>query len=71
MTIKQLKLVRELRHKLLRSGYPKIFAVDIETLEAVECDILEVLEKQGEDPILKCGRYGLFFKGCELVLEGV
>jgi hypothetical protein len=69
MTIKQLELVKNLRHELLRNGYPKIYPVDIETLEAVECDILEVLEKLGEYPILKCGKQGLFFKNCELVIR--
>lgn len=69
MTAKQLELVRELRYELLRHGYPKVFVVNNETLEAVEADLTEILERQGEYPILKCGKHGLFFKGCELVLQ--
>lgn len=70
MTIEQLELVRKLRHELLRNGYPAIFTVDVKTLEAAECDILEVLEKDpnSDFPILKCGKHGLFYKGCELVI---
>ena len=69
MTDRQRDLVHNLREKLFRNNYPLIFVVDNETLEAVEQDITEWLESRGESPILKCGRHGLFFKGCELVLE--
>lgn len=68
MTTRQIELVHTLRVSLLRNGYPKIVIVDNEILEAVECYISEELEKHGEPKILKCGRNGLLFKGCELVL---
>lgn len=69
MTERQQQLVHDLRVKLLYRNYPKIFIVSDEELTAVEEAIREELIKQGKDPILKCGNHGLYFKGCELVLE--
>lgn len=69
MTNKQKELVFDLRLALMRSDYPPIFAVDNETLEAVEMNLEEWLIEKGQDPILQCGKNGLFFKGCELVLR--
>ena len=69
MTLKESELVRKLRHKLLRAGYPPVFVVSNEELEAAEKSIIQHLEDLGEPPILKCGKNGLWFKGVELVLE--
>lgn len=69
MTQEQETLIRELRHKLLQSGYPPIFVVSLAELEAAEQSIIEWKQAQGFDPILLCGEHGLYFKGCELVLE--
>lgn len=70
MTERQKELVKKLRYELLRACYPTIYIVDNETLEAVEKNLEEHLESLGLDPILQCGKYGLFFKGVQLVLEG-
>jgi hypothetical protein len=69
MTKRQEDLVHQLRLDLLRSGYPPVYAVDNETLEAAEQYLIEWAEDKGIDPILKCGQYGLYFKGCELVIK--
>lgn len=69
MTDKQEILVKALRLDLLRANYPTIYVVNNETLEAVEKSIEELLIKNGEDPILVCGKNRLLFKGVELVLE--
>ena len=69
MTQEEERLVRILRLELLRNGYPKIYPVDIHTLEAVEKSIMEHLESLGEPPIVQCGKHGVYFKGCELVLK--
>lgn len=70
MTEKETELIRKLRVSLYKSNYPPVFMVDNETLEAVEQAILEHLIELGLDPILQCGKNGLWFKGCELVLPG-
>jgi len=69
MTNKQMNLVLSLRVKLMRYGYPNIFIVSNEELTAAEESIIEWKLKAGLDPILLCGENGLYFKGCELVLE--
>jgi len=69
MTKKQEEIVNWLRRALFLANYRPIYAVDNETLEAVECAIMVDLESKGLDPILQCGKNGLLFKGCELVLE--
>lgn len=69
MTKKQRQLVRELREFLLKNKYPAVVAVDNETLIAVERYLQEHLVKMGIAPILLCGKFGLYFKGIELVLE--
>ena len=69
MTDKQKELVHNLRETLFKLGYPHIYAVDNETLEAVEANLTEWLISKNMDPILQCGKYGLFFKSCELVLK--
>jgi len=65
----KLELVRNLRIKLLRAGYPEIYVVDNDTLEAIEIAIMDNLESKNEPPIIKCGKYGVLFKGVQLVLE--
>jgi hypothetical protein len=69
MTQEEERLVRILRIKLLQNGYPKIYVVDHPTLEAVEKSIMEHLESLGEPPIVQCGKNGVYFKGCELVIR--
>lgn len=69
MTQLQTDLVNRLRTNLFLSNYPAVFAVSNITLEAVECYLTEELIKQGKDPILQCGKNGLWFKGSELVLD--
>lgn len=69
MTDKQKELIDDLRLELLRNNYPKIFVVDKETLIAAECALSEHLKELGLPEILQCGKNGLWFKGCELVLE--
>lgn len=69
MTEHEKMLVHDLRHKLLRAGYPEIFIVSMEELEATEKSIEEHLKALSEPLILKCGKYGLYFKGVQLVLE--
>lgn len=69
MTRKQYKLVRDLRSFLLKGKYPAVVAVDNETLIAVETYLTENLRKKGLPEILLCGKFGLYFKGIELVLE--
>lgn len=69
LTERQTEIINWLRRALFLANYPPIFAVDNETLEAIEQAILIDLETKDLDPILKCGKNGLFFKGCELVLE--
>lgn len=68
MTKKETHLVNLLRQLMLVTGYQNIYAVDNDTLCAVETAITEDLERKGLPPILQCGKHGLFFKGCELVL---
>lgn len=62
-------LIYELRLKMLHTGYQPAYVVDNKTLEAVEKYIINDLLKKGLDPIIRCGKYGPYFKGCELVLE--
>ena len=69
MAEKQINLVHNLRLELLRAGYPEIYIVDNEILEAVECNILEHLKSLGYPEILVCGDQGLLFKGVQLVLK--
>lgn len=69
MTEEQAKLVYNLRHELARYGYPAIYAVDNETLTAAEMAIMEELERQGLDPIIKVGDKGVFYKNVQLVLK--
>jgi hypothetical protein len=69
MTSKQERLVSELRIHMMRTGYQPIYIVDNETLEACEEHIRMHLALINESPILKCGKNGLLFKGCELVLK--
>ncbi len=69
MTEKQTKIVKALREEMMRTGYQDIYIVNNETLEAVERHLEEWLESLGRPPILQCGKNGLLFKGCELVLE--
>ena len=69
MTKQQEKLVYDLRVTLLRNSYPPIFVVSLAELEAAEQSILEHLKRWGYPEILLCGENGLYFKGCELVLE--
>lgn len=69
MNEKEQELVRKLRQDLFLANYPPIYAVDNETLCAVERNLEEWLIEQGKDPILQCGKNGLWFKGCELVLK--
>lgn len=69
MTKEQIDLVHTLRVKLMRAGYPSIFIVSSDELTAVEEYIIKWKQTQGFDPILLCGENGLYFKGCELVLE--
>jgi len=69
MTKEQTIIIHELRTKLFRSGYPPIFIVSLAELEAVEDYSREWLIEHKYPPILACGKNGLYFKGCELVLE--
>lgn len=69
MTKEQIDLVHNLRVKLMRAGYPSVFIVSDAELTAAEESILEWKQAQEFDPILLCGENGLYFKGCELVLE--
>ena len=69
MTPEEKTLVHNLRLELLRANYPEIYIVDNTTLEAAEKSILENLEKNNLPPIILCGKHGVFFKGCQLVLE--
>jgi hypothetical protein len=69
MTTEQEKLVKNLRLKLLRAGYPDVLIVSLQELEAAEEHLREWLTSEGKDPILLCGDHGLFFKGVQLVLE--
>lgn len=63
------ELVKQVRIKLLRANYPPVFIVSNEELCAVEDYLIEELKKQNLPTILKCGKNGLYFKGCELVLR--
>ena len=65
---RQRTLVLDLRQLMLVSGYQSIYAVSNETLTAVELYLESELIARGEYPLLKCGKNGLYFKGCELVL---
>ena len=69
MTERQKQLVHDLRVKLFHHNYPPIFIVTNEELCATEDYLIEELQKRNEPTILKCGKHGLYFKGCELVLE--
>lgn len=69
MTKEQEELVRKLRLRLFATNYPPIVIVSNEELCAAEESITEWLEAEGKEPILRCGKHGLYFKGCELVLE--
>lgn len=69
MTPEQFNLVMDLRKLMFKTGYQPIYAVSDETLTAVEEYITEDLIHKGLDPVLRCGKCGLRFKGCELVLE--
>ncbi len=69
MTKIQEELVHDLRVRLFRNNYPPVFVVSLETLEAAEEALTEWMIKEGLPVVLKCGEHGLWFKGCQLVLE--
>lgn len=69
MTHDEERLVHDIRVRLFRNNYPDIFIVSNEELIAVEEHLTEWYKELGKEPILKCGKHGLYFKGCELVLE--